>query len=321
MRSDLKGATSSLLELQSYSIEHEPANDTATDAASYISTTISDALSLQTFANCSSKPHVGGSCSDCAGAFINAGVSVGPVVIESSICTSCNLQGEILTDANLNTLDPPPTCWRGVPLQLRPYCLGSELYSLLLDEGQPSNLTGATLFLLLFLAASLLVLLFGQAIGTPALLLITMTTALLFAFVILHTLLPSTCALPIVLALLAATIITVAAAIFVKRLNDRRKSRVLLLTSSIAGGYGVALAARSLARLHSGTEQHVPSIVTFLVFLFAALSGLLVQLLFTGDEAASNRDEARRRLLRERSRLDDGGEIKYRDDLPPLVVP
>ena len=61
MRSDLKGATSSLLELQSYSIEHEPANDTVTDAASYISTTIPDALSLQTFANCSSKPHVGGS--------------------------------------------------------------------------------------------------------------------------------------------------------------------------------------------------------------------------------------------------------------------
>ena len=57
------------------------------------------------------------------------------------------------------------------------------------------------------------------------------------------------------------------------------------------------------------------------VVLLMALSGLLVQLLFTGDEAASNRDEVRRRLLRERSRLDDGGEIKYRDDLPPLVVP
>ena len=93
----------------------------------------------------------------------------------ASICTACNRNGTVLNVANLDSLVPPATCFRGVRQGV--YGFGAELYDMITLAGPQAapnststnarevsheNKLANTALLVVLLGASCVVLFYGQ---------------------------------------------------------------------------------------------------------------------------------------------------------------
>lgn len=76
------------------------------------------------------------------------------------------------------------------------------------------------------------------------------------------------------------------------------KSIVLILASSVVGGYGVAQSIVGLTNLRA--HSPIPSWAFIVCFVGFTLAGLLVQAFATGSDAEANREKTRKRLRGER---------------------